>query len=216
MGGTAAVFISVLDVIPKSLAIKLAELKIRVYRIWLRSFVFGTVGPDGLFLNCAPFCSVMGNRPGEHPRNCTQVHRNICTDVRSRSSAQPFMQSPQWTASIRFMSLTSFGDSDCSIRGGFLSDELRELEKLGFLPHYHGQFTQNKWLLPEHFQSYLHTHIFPLPCAYNSTYVPPSSEGTSFDVCLEIVCNLKMRNWYKHEVVSSHPSLAIHPTYAGH
>lgn len=77
MGGTAAVFISVLDVIPKSLAIKLAELKIGVYRIWLHSFVFGTAGPEGLFLNCAPFCSVtgrvigtsQGNIPGIVPRS---------------------------------------------------------------------------------------------------------------------------------------------------
>lgn len=211
-------FISVLDVIPKSLAIKLAELKIRVYRIWLCSFVFGSVGPDGLFLNCAPFCSVtgrvigtgQGNIPGIVPRSTGTSAQMLDPGLAPNLSCRAHSEQPQ------SVSLTSFGDSDCSVRGGFLSEELRELVKLGFLPHYHGLFTQNKWLLPEHFQSYLHTHIFPLPCACNSTYVPPSSEGTSFDVCLEIVCNLKMRNWYKHEVVSSHPSLVIHPTYAGH
>lgn len=38
----------------------------------------------------------------------------------------------------------------------------------------------------------------------------------SFGICLKMLCDLKMKNWYKHRVVSSHPNLTIHPTYIAH
>lgn len=67
MRGTAALFISVLDVILKYLAIKLGEVNIQICHIWLCSFTFGSLQcRRDSHLNCPKLWA----GPQEHLQRC--------------------------------------------------------------------------------------------------------------------------------------------------